>query len=179
VKSSLGKVSLLACLAFVVFGFMAGCPTDDQRVVNLSREAAERQAEQNRHMSEVVRTGGETQRELVGLQRDQQAEQAEITRQRHLLDSERRDIAGQRQRESILSPVIEALGGMLVIALALAFCWFLLFGLNRQNEEEPSAVQELLLEEFVLTGPDALPVAEKQLAGPGELPTTALTQRPT
>jgi hypothetical protein len=167
-----------ACLAMLILGLVGGCPPDDQRVIEVSREAANRQAEQNRRMSEVARASSETQKALVQLQRDQQAERAQIDQQRDRLDAERRDIAGQRRFESVLGPTIEVLGGMLVIALALGFCWFLLFGLCRQGQDEPLAVHQLLLDELVLPGPDALPGPEKQLVAPVEVPPTAIAQRP-
>jgi hypothetical protein len=166
---------LSVCLSVLLLA-ISGC--SDERAVQLTREAADRQADQNRAMRDVVRTGNETQREVVQVQRDQQAERAEIVSQRDMLDAERRQISRERQRESMLGPLIETLGGVLIIALALGFCSLLLLGLNRRTEEEQTAVQELLLREITFTGPDALPFTDTPLVE-GKASSTALTQQPT
>jgi hypothetical protein len=147
-------------LWFVPFLALLGGCTSDERVVAVAREAADRQAQQNVHMAETVRAETEAHREMARLQRDVQAHQAEIGRQRDVLEAERREIARQRQRESLLAPVMESFGLLLALALVLGFCWSLLIGLSREGEPEHTAVaNELLLQELILEQPEPLPTA--------------------
>jgi len=136
---------------------LGGCTTDE-RVVAVAREAADRQAQQNAHMAETVRAETEAHQEMARLQRDAQAHQAEIGRQRDVLEAERREIAKERQSESLLISVMENVGPLLAMALVLGFCWSLLIGLSREGESEHTAVaNELLLHELLLEQPEFLP----------------------
>ena len=81
-----------------------------------------------------------------------------IGRQRDVLEAERRKIAQQRRSESLLAPVMEGFGLLLVVAVLLGFCWSLLIGLSREGEPEYTAVaNDLLLQELILEQPEALP----------------------
>ena len=152
-------------LLFVLFLALLGGCTSDERVVAIAREAADRQAQQNAHMAETVRAETQAHQEMARLQRDVQAHQAEIGRQRDVLEAERRPIATQRQRESLLAPMMESFGLLLVLALVLGFCWSLLIGLSREGEPEDTAVaNELLLQELLLEQPEALPTAGPPIA---------------
>jgi type II secretory pathway component PulJ len=139
---------------------LGGC-TSDERVVTIAREADDRQAQQNAHMAETIRAETEAHQEMARLQRDVQAHEAEIGRQRDVLEAERRDITKQRQTESLMVPMMENFGLLLALVLLLAFCWSLLIGLNREGEPEHTAVaNELLLHELILEQHEALPTAD-------------------
>ncbi len=155
----------ISCVTWILLLFgpflalLGGC-SGDERVVAIAREAADRQAQQNVHMAETVRAEIEAHQELARLQRDVQAHQAEISHQQDVLEAERREIAKQRQRESLLAPLMESFGSLLVLVLVLGFCWSLLIGLSREGESEHTAVaNELLLYELISEQPEALPTA--------------------
>ena len=158
----------LLVLAIALLLAAAGCE-DDKRVVELAREAADRQAEQNRHMArqneqiaaatrELIEADAKSRQDMVALHRELQSEQAVVSRQRDALEAERRELAQARQRESLLIPVLQGSGGLLVVVAALVFCAFLLAGLRR-GEETPEALGELLLEELTAEQPLVIPRA--------------------
>ena len=133
----------------------------------MAETAADRQADQNREMSQLNREVAEgtkllveadanSREDFVALQRDIQTEQAEVGKQRDQLESERRSIAGERLRESILAPILANLGPLLVCALVLVFCALLVFGLY-SDKGEGDVVAELLIDEIVAERPTRLP----------------------
>ena len=143
---------------------ITGCNTDE-RLVQISREAADRQAEQNKEMARVNQSVAEgtkslitehsqARQELTGLQDGIQTQQVEVNRQRDDLESERREIAGQRLTESRLGPVLRSLGVFAVCALTLGFCYALV---TKMYSPADDAVGELLLEDLVSEQPKLLP----------------------
>ena len=162
------QAAFAAALAIALLG---GC--DDERAAQLSREAANRQAEQNRRMAEVVKAETEANQEMARLQRDVQANQAEMDRQRSTLEAERREIAGERRRESFLAPAVENLGGLLVVVAVLVLCWYLLVGATHRDDTD-QRVNELLVEELVsdqpVLAPPATSVAALEHQNPEVLP---------
>ena len=124
-----------------------GCE-EDERLVRLSQEAADRQAEQNREMARLNQETAAARKELAAAQRELQTEHAK-------LEDERRRIAAERLTESRLGPVLKASGTVLVASLAIGFCWFLLFGLRKDDSDEILA--ELLVQEIVSDSPLLLP----------------------
>lgn len=133
-----------------------GCD-EDKRLVEFAKEADQRQAEQNQEIAhqnheiaaatkQLVEADAKARQELVAMERDLQAERATIGQQRDQLEIERRELAGARQRESLLSEVLA--GGMTLLAclLPLLLCWYLLHGLRSQNQDE--ALGELLVMEL-------------------------------
>jgi L-rhamnose isomerase len=104
---------------------LAGCGSNDDRLVRLSTENAKRQAEQSRDMArlqqqvadgvkELVANDAEARREWIGVKHDLHESLAEVGKQRDALEAERRTMAAVRVREPILASAIETLG--LVIA---------------------------------------------------------------
>jgi hypothetical protein len=153
-------VYLILCVVLV--SPMVGCETPDQRLTEFVTTSTSQQAMQNREMAEVTRTAAEHHRlvveaveksrqEVVNLQQDVQEELRQ-------LDAERRTMAESRRRESLLVPVINHLGLLLVAVLPLALCWYLLHGLSNRGQED--AVCDLLIQELIaeplesLTGPE-------------------------
>ena len=149
-----------------------GCEEDENaQVAKVAIEAAKQQAELNQKMSRLnrevasgtkrlVEANAESQEKLVVMQGELQGEQAEVSRQRDNLETERKDIAAQRIRESVLAPVVAWILPFAICGLALVTCCFLLFGLRRATDDE-AAISELLVEELaserpmLLAGPAA------------------------
>jgi hypothetical protein len=98
--------ALLAVLIAAPFVFVMGCERESERLVEMARESADRQAGQNNEMSRLNREVAQSHSELVELQRDVEERAATLSGQRDLLEEERRWIAGERIRESILGPLI-------------------------------------------------------------------------
>jgi hypothetical protein len=162
---------------------MTAC-NEDARVAEVATEAADRQAEQNKEMAQLnrevaegtkrlVEADGNAREAFVSLQRDLQTEQAEVGQQRDQLEEERRAIAGERLRESILAPIIANAGPLVVCGLALVLCWFLLFGLRRDGDDN-AVVGEILIEELIAERPALLPPAASLQALEGREPMPAV-----
>jgi hypothetical protein len=101
------------------------------------------------------------------------AQQHELQQQRQQLDDERRGIASQRLRESLLAPILVNLGWLAVCSLPLVLCWYLLHGLGRDSAETP--VTQLLIDHLMLVDdPLRLPsqgsarLADSNLDEPGQ-----------
>ena len=112
------------CRELFVLGLVlaaAGCNSNDERLVEATREASNRQAEQNKVVAEQNQQLAETARELVAadakarqeliaaqaaLENQVQAERASLDRQHEALEQERRDLAAHRHREPILANAI-------------------------------------------------------------------------
>ena len=77
--------------------------------------------------------------------------------QRDRLESERRQIASQRYRDSLLVPVLHHGGLLLVCALPLLLAWYLLHSWRSEPQDE-LAISELLIEEFASDRPRLLPL---------------------
>jgi hypothetical protein len=149
---------LILCGAILTL-LAAGCD-DDQRVVDVALESAERQAQQshdvtrlNEQVAQGTRRLAESQaaarEELVALQRD-------VQQQRDALDAERRELGALRWRESLLAPAVGNLGLLLVAALALALCWRLLGALKEDPQD--TALGEILTLEIAAQRSTLLPV---------------------
>ena len=147
---------------------LIGCEKDEkERLVQMATEAADRQAGQNQEMSRLNRevAGGtkrlveedaQARRELAQLQRDLRNDQAEVARQRDLLEGERRDIANQRARSSVMASCIKYLGLTVACLAPLALAAYALSGLRREPAED-ARVTEILIEELATGKPLLLP----------------------
>jgi hypothetical protein len=151
-----------------------GCD-EDKRLVEQAREADERQAEQNRQIAHqnhqlaeatntLIEADANSRQELIGLERELQAERSAVGRQRDDLEVERKQIAGQRLQESVLAECIGGAVTLLACLLPLVLCWYLLVGLRGGGNDE--ALGDLLAMELVaespsplLPAPDARPAA--------------------
>ncbi len=155
--------TVVTALALVL---LTGCD-DDEKVARVATQAADRQAEQNKEMARVnrevaegtkrlVEADAEARKDVLAMQEDLQGQASEVGQQRDLLESERREIAKHRVRESILGPIIANLGPLLVCALVLVFCGLLVYGL-RVDKGDDDAVGEVLIEELASARPTLLP----------------------
>jgi hypothetical protein len=140
----------------VPFILTSGC---DNRATQIAREAANRQARQNAAMADLnkevasgtqqlVAADAQARKEIVGVHRDLQTERTRLDTSWNALEKERRQIASQRLTESVLVPVIQS-GGLLVLVIAvLGFCWYALG--NRHDAGYSNAeFNELLVRELL------------------------------
>ena len=137
-----------------------GCSSSDDRLARVAMQSAQRQAEQNREMSQLNREVAEgTKRiaEAVSQTREEMiAMEANLQNQRKRLEEERRSLTDERHRESLLVPIIGNLGLMLVCSLPLVLAWYLLHGLRWQSSDNDD-VSCLLIQELTSGSPMLLP----------------------
>jgi hypothetical protein len=140
----------------------AGCSSNDERLVDLSRRSLDRQTEQNRLVEtnnrqvidatqKLVEADAQSRREHVQLQQQIQSERAVIERERGALEQERRDVADERYRDPIVAESIRAAVGLLVAVLPLAVAVYLLRALFHRSDDE--AMADLLVEEMLQRQP--------------------------
>ena len=144
-----------------------GCHEEEnKRLAEMAERHLERQAEQNRQVTELqhevaeasrrlVEADAQARQEMVTLQREVQAERGEVGRQRDLLEEERRDLAAQRRLDPIIAAAITNVGLLLICLLPLVLCWYLLH--RRMEPVDDQAVAEVLLEDLVTDRPLLLP----------------------
>ncbi len=171
--------SLLICL-------IAGCGSDDTRLVQLSKEHEARQAEQNLKMAELqksvadgskrlVEAEAESREKLLAMQDNLRADQAHVGQQRDTLEGERREIAAQRNRDPIVAAAIVQAGLFLACLLPLVLAGYLVYAMRHTASQDDAVVAELLVSELVSerpmllgrpTKPALLPKAESSEAKP-------------
>lgn len=168
------RTKLILALTILV----AGCNSDDARLVEVTREASNRQAEQNQQIARqnqqlaeatksLVQADAEARKELAALERQLQAERALVGKQRDELERERRRIAQERYWDSVLGTAVGSATVLLAVLLPLVLCWYLLHGLRAHGDEQ--AIGELLTMELIGDSPTLLPSAE-QFADERQLP---------
>jgi len=161
---------MVRSLAAILILTVTGCEEEEsKRLVEMAEKHLERQAEQSRQMSELQRQVAEganrlveadakAREEMVALQRDLQADQAAVGRQRDQLEEERRDLAAKRHVDPIVAAAITNVGLLLACVLPLALCWYLLQ--PRVQPADDQAVAEVLLQDLVSDRPLLLPRLE-------------------
>jgi hypothetical protein len=158
----------LTCLTPVILLLpMIGCQSStDERLVEMAKEHAARQAETQRQMTDLQKQVAEGSRKLVesdakarqdltALQHELRSDQAEIHRGHDQLEAERREMAGQRYRDPIIAAILTDVGVVLACLLPLIVCIYLLWSVRHPGESD-SAVAELLVQELVATEPRLL-----------------------
>jgi hypothetical protein len=139
-----------------------GCSSGDDRLVELSRQSVDRQAEQNRLVetndrqvteanSKLVQAEAQSRRENLELHRQIVAERTGLNQQRDLLEQERREIADQRNRDPIVAESIRAAAGLVAATLPLVVCLFLLRGLFAGSDD--NALADVLIQELAAQMP--------------------------
>jgi len=147
---------ILAALLILV---VAGCSSSDERLAQMAMESTERQAEQNREMSQLNREVAEgTKRisEAIAESRQEMlAMETDLQVQRTRLEEERRSLANERYRESLLVPILDNLGVLMIVCLPLVITCLLLFNLRKQTDDD-AAVCDLLIQEITADQPRLL-----------------------
>lgn len=161
-------------LAVILFGTvcMTGCREKDRyrEVAEVVTQAADRQAQQNTEMARVQRevaegtrrmvaADAEARKEIVVVHQAIQAERATLSDGFNALETERKDIAQERRRESVLVPAVKVIGGAAVAVAVVLFCLALLFGARRHDATDAD-VNELLISELVSESPQLLRIPE-------------------
>ncbi|HEV3300774.1 MAG TPA: hypothetical protein VG055_14085 [Planctomycetaceae bacterium] len=164
---------LLVAIAMTVI--YLGCDSD-QRVVELSRESLNRQAEQNAQMAKQSQAVTETTQELIKaestvqsdasqLQQELHTERSTLDQQRQDLENERRSLAAERQRDPIIAESIKGIALVVAAALPLVVCWYLVRSLFLSTSEDFTAT-EILIEQLATQGPLLTACANAALPAP-------------
>jgi hypothetical protein len=156
--ANLHPISIVALLILLLPG---GCDSHDERLAQLAAHHAALQSRQHEETAALHREVASGSRQLVEAQAASTdkllAMQGELQRQYTELEQERRSLAVERARESLLAPLVSGLGAILLALLPLLVCVRLL----RQWRDEPleTELSGLLLEELLESGvhPPALP----------------------
>ena len=135
-----------------------GCSSSDDRLIKHVAESNRQQAQQNQEMAKVHREVAEGTSRLVEAvaesRKEMVAMESDLQEQRSQLDAERRAIAAERVRESLVAPVVSSVGLLLVAALPLVLCWYLLHGLRTPDEDVSEVlIQNLVSEQIALPPP--------------------------
>ena len=121
---------------------LTGCGND--RVVQVTREADNRQAQQNDQIARVVNEETVFRQQAAKLQNDLRADQAGIARERDQLEAERREAASWRQWAIFYQPLMENFGVVAVIVAVLAYCGFLVHTLRHHGPADTVLAESLV-----------------------------------
>lgn len=143
-------------VSIVLGSTLVGCEETDSQ---LAREAADRQAEQNRVMAELhekvasateelVAADSQARREILGATRDLQGERSRLDQ----LWSEFHEV---ERSESLLVALLPTLGVVTALCLLLGFCWQALFRAYSEDVAD-SDLNDLLVEEITSREPRLL-----------------------
>jgi hypothetical protein len=150
----------------IILVIAAGCDSPDERLVRQLADTSREVVQQNQQIARTQHEIAEGSRHLVNAVAESRREHNELQQnlqtQRDNLESERKAIAAERRFESVLAPVISTTGVLLVAALPLVLCWYLLHGLRDQNDD----VSEVLVSQLVRQSPELLGIrAERPAIG--------------
>lgn len=155
------KHCLLVAAAVAVACIAAGC---QDLATEVAREAADRQAQQNETMAELqqeVATGtrrlidaeAEAREQLLGAHEDLQTE-------RSRLQSWWQSLFLAQRSESLLVAIMPAVGKLLLVAVLIGFCWYVLFASHHDDEAE-GELNDVLLTELTADWPQFSEPAKK------------------
>ena len=159
-------VSRLICILFGL-AWLAGCrPSPDERIAQLTQQSLDTQARQNDRLvqqnqlvieasKELVAKDAEARAEMVDLQHDLQLDQREVGRQRDTLEQERRQLAGERYQEQLVSSAITTVGLLLIAALPLVVALYMLRAVHA-TESSDAVLAEVLVDEILTDQPRLL-----------------------
>ena len=144
----------------ILLVLLAGCEEDeDHRLAEMAERNTERQAKQNEEVTALNRQVAEGTKRLAEAQATHREElvamQHEMQTQRSELEVERKDLAEERRRESLLVPILSNLGLLVIGALPLILCWYLLRCLWGESQDQ--AIGEILTFELTADEPLLLP----------------------
>jgi hypothetical protein len=142
-------MQLKAPIAMILILLLATTGCDDS--LQIAREAANRQAQQNTVMGKIVDADANAHQQIIGVHHDLQAERVQLNNGWNKLEDERREIAGERRTESMLVSVTKLGGGGLLVLLLLGFCWLVI--LAARHDHPQAELHELVLDEVLSEKP--------------------------
>ncbi len=159
------RVMLLAVLCLT---WITGCGEPDRykEVAEVAREGADRQDSQNSEMvrlnrevvegtRKMIEADAQARKEMVVVHQELQAERDTLNVGFNLLESERKQIAEQRRKESAIVPALKTIGTALVATSVVVLCLVLLIG-QRNTDASDAELNELLICDMVREQPQLL-----------------------
>jgi hypothetical protein len=151
------KTLNIAVHVILALTWTSGC---DERVVEVAREAADRQAAQNQQMGELqkevargtrslVEADAAARQEIVGVHRELQAERQQLGTGWNDLEEERRQLAQMRRTESLVVPMVQAVGAVVLVTMLMGFLWQLLAS-TRSSDSIDVELSELLIQQMLV-----------------------------
>lgn len=173
------KTLWLALLMGAMSVLVVGCDEDELR--RLAKEAADRQAEQNKELVSLNREVAEGTRRLVAedaasrkvlvaAHQQMQHERQQLSTGWNQLEAERKSIAHQRRQESLVAIGVREGGAVVLAILAITLACLMIRGARHHDPSADDLIDTLLVE----CGPDADWRHERQL---GQL-RAQISQRP-
>ncbi len=167
---NMARTMLMRMTPRLVVLIAVGCSSADERLVDLSRQSVDRQAEQNRLVetnnrqvlestNKLLEADAHSRTQALEMQRQIAAERSGINQQRDALEQERRQIAHERNRDPIVAESIQAAAGLMAAVLPLLVCLALLRGWFHKTEQEVLAdvlIQELVSQTSLIRAANAL-----------------------
>ena len=147
---------------------LTGCGSStDERLLQQAEKHAAQQAETHRQIARqqqevaegsrrLVEADAKARQEMASMQNSLREDQAEVSRQRDQLETERREMASQRYRDPLVAAAIVNVGLVLAALLPLLVCVYVLWFVARTRDAD-EAVTELLIGEIVSEKPRLLP----------------------
>ncbi len=151
-----------------------GCSSTDERLVELSKQSADRQAAQSQQMAQqgqqiasaahdLVQWDAQARREMVEaqstLQQGLQNERADLDQQHAALEHERQEIAATRNRDPIVAGAIVSAAVLLACVLPVLVCLFVIRLTSQRDPDDDIA--QLLVQELVADEPLLLPISRQ------------------
>ena len=156
----MNRTSTISCIGLILLAFAIGC--DEDELLELAKRHNLSEQERNRLMAqlhekvaagsrEMVAADAIARKELMTLHREVQAERAEFGKQRDALEVDRKEIAAERNRDSLTASAILKLGTLAACLAPLIICWYLLR--SPSGDVNDSQVAELLMHDVVAAQP--------------------------
>lgn len=138
---------------------LIGCDAQDERLQQLARDSLNRQAEQNRHMSQqsrqvadatkhLIDAQAQGREELIGIQKQIQAERMDVSKQvanlhqeRQQLMKDQQDLVQAQHREPVIANAILSAAMLVAAVLPLIFACYLLKTVHHDPGEDPSIAE--------------------------------------
>jgi hypothetical protein len=153
-------MTLLTLMMLVI----VACDSRDQRLAEFAQRSAAEQAAQNRAAAELATQAAENQRRTVEVV--EKSRQDLIAQQKDSKSTSTNSVPRSTGNaaiwltngigKSMLAPVLTSIGFLLVTALPLVLCWYLLHSLKDAPVDETSVTQ-LLVQDLVSDQPILLP----------------------
>jgi hypothetical protein len=158
-----GSTTLILCALAVS---AHGCVSEDERLVQLSKQSVDRQAEQNtqiakqsQHVAEatksLVKADAEARKELIVAQntfeQHIQAERSHLNQQFNQLEAERQTLAKARHRAPIIAGAIQSAGILIACMVPLILVMYLIWTINRSQGSE--ALGDFLVDDLLAPSP--------------------------
>ena len=169
----MNRIKIVNIVVLVLIAFIFGC--DEDELLELAKRHNLNEQERNKIMaelhgkvaegsSEMVAADAIARKELVTLHREVQAERAEFGKQRDTLEQDRKELAAERNRDSLAASAMLSLGTLAACLAPLIVCWYLLH--NSPGDADDTQVAHLFMSDLIADQPVLL---ERQNTNPPKL----------